>query len=143
MIVDDYQNTNDLATKKQRDFIIFLLGSLHFKKNISLSDLGGAFFCVKNAKQKWFNGDLLKNEASSIISYLVSMGNVPQKGTKEWDLFCKHINLTMSICEKWDNQNHDTNNIAALIIHNQVANAYNGMSHRRQQLDDSVEYGCR
>jgi hypothetical protein len=141
--MSDYQNTNDLATKKQSNFIKYLLGALYFRERISLSNLDGAFDKIENKKAKFFGGTLGKREASDIIKHLVSIGNVPQKGTKEWDLFCKPINLTMSICEEWDDQNHDDNNIATLIIHNQVVNAYNEMSHRRQQLDDCWEYGSR
>jgi hypothetical protein len=142
--MDNCQNTNDLATKKQIDFIKFLFGVLHFKKKISLFDLENAFCGIKDAKQKWFSDALLKKEASSIISYLVNMGDVPEKGTKEWDLLCKPVMLSMHDCIEWDDQNFEklSNNLAFIIIQSKVANAYYEMAHREKQLSDCREYGC-
>lgn len=135
---------NNLATEKQRDFIRSLLVALYLKKKITLYALNEVVEKIDNVKQKFFGKTLTKKEASTIISGLIEIGNVPEKGTKEWEKFCAPVYFSSNLIRKIENGVYNTygkEDLAKALIYTHIVNAYNNMVIIKQQQSDLREYG--
>lgn len=135
---------NDLATEKQKDFIRSLLLFLYLRKKVTLSTLNKIVEKIDNVKQKFFGGNLTKKEASTIISSLIEIGNVPEKGTKEWEKFSAPIYFSSNSILLIKNGFYNTygkESLAKALIYTQIVNAYNNMVIIKTQQSDLREYG--